>query len=84
MATGMDDWLASAGSIVQEGWSSLGRLLDAVANSGVANAISAGWQWWRGLFDLYAWQEIGCYLVPLVVLVVVVFFWRVSRMHLEG
>ena len=80
----MDDWLAWVESVADDAWSALGRLMDAVAGSGVVQAIAAGWQWWRGLFDLYAWQEIGCFLVPLVVLVVVVFFWRVSRMHLEG
>ena len=46
--------------------------------------IADGWHWWQGLSDAYAWQEIGAYLVPVLAAILTLFFWRVSRIHLNG
>ena len=40
------------------------------------------WGWWVGLSDAYAWQEIGAVLVPSLVVIAVVMFWSIRRMHL--
>ncbi len=40
------------------------------------------WGWWVGLSDAYAWQEIGVILVPSLVVLAIVMFWGIRRMHL--
>jgi hypothetical protein len=55
----------------QEGW--LARAMS------VAGEL---WPWWVGLFDFHAWREIGAYLVPALVLLAVLMFWGIRRMHL--
>lgn len=55
----------------QEGW--LARALSVVGDL---------WAWWTGLSDIYAWQEIGAYLVPALFVLAVFMFWGIRRMHL--
>lgn len=55
----------------QEGWL-----------AGAMSAIGELWPWWVGLFDIYAWREIGAFLVPGLVLLAVVMFWGIRRMHM--
>lgn len=55
----------------QEGW--LARAMSAAGDS---------WVWWIGLSDIPAWQEIGAYLVPALIVAAVVMFWGIRRMHL--
>lgn len=40
------------------------------------------WGWWTGLSDAYAWQEIGAFLVPGLIVLAVVMFWGIRRLHL--
>lgn len=42
------------------------------------------WAWWQGLFDSYAWREIGAFVVPALIVVAIVMFRGISRMHLRG
>ena len=45
------------------------------------SVVSTLWPWWTGLFDFYAWREIGAYLVPALFVLAVVMFWGIRRMH---
>ncbi len=61
------------GQTDQEGW--------------LAGALSVVWDlWslWTGLFDFYAWREIGAYLVPALFILAVMMFWGIRRMHLRS
>jgi len=44
--------------------------------------LAQAWAWWTGLSDVYAWQEIGAFLVPALVVLAIVMFWGIRRMHL--
>lgn len=44
--------------------------------------LAQAWTWWTGLSDIYAWQEIGAFLVPALVVLAIVMFWGIRRMHL--
>lgn len=46
------------------------------------SALRGGWDWWIGLSEAYAWQEIGAFLIPALLVVAVVMFWGIRRMHL--
>lgn len=48
------------------------------------SAVSTLWPWWVGLFDIYAWREIGAFLVPGLFLLAVLMFWGIRRMHMGG
>lgn len=48
------------------------------------SAVSTLWPWWVGLFDIYAWREIGAFLVPGLFLLAVLMFWGIRRMHMSG
>ncbi|MGP1397880.1 MAG: hypothetical protein ACTS3R_20435 [Inquilinaceae bacterium] len=61
-----------------DGATSPAGLLDAVLSP-----LAAAWNWWQSLFAMYAWQEIGAYLVPALIVLVVVIFWSITRMHLN-
>ncbi len=45
------------------------------------SALGELWPWWVGLFDVHAWREIGAFLVPALLLLVLLMFWGIRRMH---
>ena len=65
-------------------WGAVRDLAASIFASRPVQLIGEGWHWWQGLFDAYAWQEIGAYMVPVLVVILTLFFWRVYRIHLSG
>lgn len=39
--------------------------------------------WWRGLVDTEAWRSMGYLLVPLAVVVLPVFLWWITKLHVD-
>lgn len=52
------------------GWGALGR---------VAGLLD----WWRGLVDTAAWRSMGYIVVPLAIVVLPVFLWRITKLHVD-
>ncbi len=84
----MGDLLDNIGAWFGGLWAWLVALYQAVAEADVLAtglaAVGNGWQWWRTLFEVDAWQEIGAFLVPLLLVVVVAMFVGIVRMQQSG
>lgn len=88
----MQELIDQAAAWAAAGWESTvsfaGRLLDDLAAAGAADAAGAAlsqtWNWWATLFDAYAWTDIGAFLVPFLLLIIVGMFWAITRLHLQG
>lgn len=61
------------GQADQEGWL-----------AGPMSVVGDLWSSWAGLFDFYAWREIGAYLVPALFILAVMMFWGIRRMHIRN
>ena len=55
-----------------------------VGPDGPLDRAAAAWSWWRHLLDGYAWQEIGCFVLPAMIVVAILMFRGISRLHLRG
>ena len=59
------------------------------ARSGIVGALNDAlglgtlWSFWRNLLPYEAWRSIGAIIVPVIAIVVPLFFWQIRKLHIH-
>ena len=59
------------------------------AKSGIVSALNDAlglrtlWSYWRNLLPYEAWRTIGAVLIPVIAIVVPLFFWQIRKLHIH-